>query len=78
MLLLGDIVVSTSNVQSATTRMIVKGREVKETQMMTATKIAMTAPSQKLEGAGSLPEPFYLLNILGLNELCFVGMKDII
>lgn len=64
MLLLGDIAVNKSNVLSATTKMIAKRREVevKETEIMTAT-------SRKLEEAGLLPEPFYLLNILGLNEL---------
>jgi hypothetical protein len=71
MLLLGDIAVNKSNVLSATTKMIAKRREVevKETEMMTATKNAMTATSRKLEEAGLLPEPFYPLNILGLNEL---------
>jgi hypothetical protein len=90
MLLLGDIVVNKNNVLNATTRMIAKAIEAKEAQIMTATKtamtrsamtatkIAMTASSQKLEAAGSLPEPFYLLHILGLKELYFGEMKDIL
>lgn len=64
-------------------KVIAKGREVKRTRMMTVTKSAMTksamtAMSRKLGEADFLPEPFYLLNILGLNELLFGVIKDIL